>query len=108
MPRTNRPSAVCAEKSDAGAGCGEIVAPAASSPTSHEGLVVGLLAMNMLRIPKPKPLPARASRKERNTSRSARLELTLEMPAHRPVESAEPKEDAAESERGVAEVDFYI
>lgn len=64
--------------------------------------------MNMLRIPKSKPLPARASRKERSTSRSARLELTLEMPAHRPVESAEPKDEAARSERGVAEVDFYI
>lgn len=103
--------AVCAEKSDVGVGYGEIVAPATAStePTaeSNEGLVVGLLAMNMLRIPKSKPLPARASRKERATSRSARLELTLEMPAHRPVESAEPKEDA-EPERGVAEVDFYI
>ncbi len=64
--------------------------------------------MNMLRIPKSKPLPARVSRKARDTSRSARLELTLEMPAHRPIESATPKEDTAESERGVAEVDFYI
>ncbi|MCR9164834.1 MAG: hypothetical protein ACE37F_15145 [Nannocystaceae bacterium] len=64
--------------------------------------------MNMLRIPKSTPLPARALRKERNRSQSARLELTLEMPAHRPVESSEPKDEAAKPERGVAEIDFFI
>ena len=112
MPRTNQPVAVCAEKSDVGAVCGEIIAaPAAVGPHSNDGPVAGLLAMNMLRIPKSKPLPARASRKERNRSQSVRLELTLEMPAHRPIESAEPKDDSAEvaeSPRGVAEIDFYI
>lgn len=98
-----------AEKSDKGAECGEIlVAPAR---TSSEVLAEGLLAMNILRVPKVPTTPAstRALRKRRRSTQGARLELTLEMPAQRPpVESVEHKDEAQEPERGVAEIDFYI
>lgn len=100
-----------AEKSDAGVGCGEILAPsAASTPKSDAQVGAGLLAMNILRIPKvpTKPRSARDSRKRRDTSRTARLELTLEMPSQRPPVEAESAGEPDEPERGVAEVDFYI
>jgi|GEM_PF-3628384 len=100
---------MCAEKSDTGAEYGEIVAPTSAWSKSDDGLVVGLRAMNMLRIPESKPRKARSSRKRRETSQTARLELTLEMPAHPRAELVERSEgEVQEPERGVAEVDFYI
>ncbi len=92
--------------------CGEIMAPSASS---SDGLAAGLRAMNMLHIPKPKPLPSRL-RKRRGASEPARLELTLEMPRERPSSISEAPQQGSEpdgqttrrSDRGVADVDFYI
>ncbi len=64
--------------------------------------------MNQLQL--PKRLPKR--RVQRRSSEPARLELTLELPWEMPrpdgdpsrVETSEPES----SERGIAQVDFYI
>ncbi len=111
MTREPMASAKCAEKSDMSAICGEIVAPSASSV---DEVAEGLRAMNMLRIPKAKPLPSRA-RKRRESFQPARLELTLEMPRERPSRDAGAVQEASEKpeqddapQRGVADVDFYI
>lgn len=107
-------TAVCAEKSELSAVCGEILAPAAfPAPETDEDLAAGLRAMTMLRIPKVLPTPAtpkgyRGSRKRRDATEGARLELTLEAPSRRPVVEDKVDEPAGEPERGIAEVDFYI
>ncbi len=108
---------MCAEKSELSAVCGEILAPAAfTAPATDEDLAAGLRAMTMLRIPKVLPTPAtpespkgyRGSRKRRDSTQGARLELTLEAPSRRPAVEEKVDEPASEPERGIAEIDFYI
>ncbi len=105
---------MCAEKSELSAVCGEILAPAAfTAPATDEDLAVGLRAMTMLRIPKILPTPQlpkgyRDSRKRRDTTQGARLELTLEAPSLRPAVEEKVDEPANEPERGIAEIDFFI
>ncbi|MBV1861589.1 MAG: hypothetical protein KUG77_24435 [Nannocystaceae bacterium] len=110
-------TAVCAEKSQLSAVCGEILAPAAfTAPETDEGPAVGLRTMNMLRIPNVLPTPSRrhtpegdrVSRKRRDTAQGARLELTLEAPSRAPAVEENMDEPPSEPERGIAEVDFYI
>ncbi|MEM6294073.1 MAG: hypothetical protein AAGA54_22535 [Myxococcota bacterium] len=102
-PTLDSPTAQTAEKSTLGAVCGEVIAPAADVADT----VTAMLAMNLLRIPKPRPI----RRKQRESQEGARLELTLEMPRHTPSPKAsaeEPEVSEEEPKRGVAEVDFYI
>lgn len=100
---------MCAEKSELSAVCGEILAPAAfTAPATDEDVAAGLRAMNMLRIPKVLPTPVKRSRKRRESTQGARLELTLEAPSQRPAVEEKVDEPASEPERGVAEVDFFI
>ena len=97
------------EKSEKRANCGEILT--APAHASAGAVTDGLLAMNILRVPKvPAKTPAaRALRKRRSSTQGARLELTLEMPAQRqPLEAPASGEQEREPERGVAEIDFYI
>jgi len=92
-----------AEKSDASAGCGEILACPAADISS---MATGVRAMNILRIPKSPPL--RRTRKGHDSTRRVQLELTLEMPSHRPIADPPVVDEDRKSERGIAEIDFYI
>ena len=52
--------------------------------------------------------PSNKKRKKRIHEESPRLELPLEQPAVQPEERRDTKGEQEHSQRGVAEVDFYI